>query len=93
MVEKLDLEKLAQVVGGSSQEIAELKAAMLGNPRLKPIWDKYMAEFGDEYDATVWGVAEALDLSFTACAGTEPNKYGNTRTYSHESVLRRLKNY
>ena len=88
---KLDREKLAQVVGGSAKEMAELQAAVLGNPHLKPIWEKYKAEYDDDFDATSWTVSEVLYLGFTASRDSCPNIYDYE--ISHEQVLGWLKSY
>ena len=87
---KLDREKLTQVVGGSAQEIAEFKAVIFGNPSLKAMWDNYLEETESEFEATVCTVSDALDLGFTASNDSYPNIYDNG--YSHEEVLRWLKN-
>jgi len=91
MKEKLDREKLMQVVGGSDKEMDELKAALLGNPHLKPIWDKYKAIYDDDFYATSWAVKEALELGFTASTGSSMNLYDYD--VSHEQVLSELKRY
>ena len=88
---KLDPEKLHQVVGGSDREMAELKAAIHGNPHLKSIWNKYLEKTGSEFSATAWTVTEVFDLGFTASSGSDPNLYDDDLT--HEQVLRCLKNY
>ena len=88
---KLDRKKLAQAVGGSTQEMNELKAAIFGNPRLKSIWDQYMEESGSEFEATACTVTEALKLGFTASGGSGPNIYDSE--LPHEEVLRRLNQY
>ena len=91
MERKLSHNELAQAVGGSYQEMMELKAAIFANPNLKPIWDKYMAKTGDDLDATAWTVSEALNLGFTASYGACPNIYDYDIT--HGEVLWHLNNY
>ena len=88
---KLDREKLAKVVGGNKQEMDDFRAVIDGNPRLKSIWDKYMAELDSEFEATACTVTEALDLGFSANNGPYPNIYDDE--YTHEEVLSFLKNY
>ena len=88
---ELTMDEMGQVVGGSDREMAELKAAIHGNPHLKSIWDKYMDKTGSEFDATAWTVTEVFDLGFTASSGSDPNLYDDDLT--HEQVLSCLKNY
>ena len=92
MMNKISEEKLDQVTGGSSQEMKELKEAFLGNPSLKPIWVKYLAECGgDEYAATTRAVKEVCNLEFTAGTGAYPNIYDYDT--AHDEILRYLYYY
>lgn len=92
--DELKPEMLEKVTGGSvEQETAELKAAIFGNPHLKGMWDKCMADPMNEGDDW-WCCADILNQVFDIGTGTGGDfnvyEYGE---YTHAQILEMLRNY
>lgn len=92
--EELKLEMLEKVTGGSiEQETAEMKAAILGNPHLRGLWDQCMADPMNEGDDW-WCCTDVLYQIWDICTGTGRDcniyDYGD---YTHEQIIEMLNNY
>ena len=72
----LDLDQLATVAGGTAEETAELKAAILGNPDLAKIWQRKTDRYGFD-DATTCHMVllEAFGVLYAECIEADSNVY------------------
>ena len=93
---KINEEMLSVISGGTTQEIAEIKEAILANPNLAGDWafvSKWAAEKGRK-DDEVFIITKILDLNFGESATISQNEE-NTYFWAgdHSEMLRQIKEY
>ena len=92
---ELNIEKLAEVYGGTAEEISELKEAILSNPYLVGYWDKYIADprLGNREDMVCANIiVQFLGVENMDWSDFESNVYEDG-IYSHDQIVNLLKNY
>ena len=92
---ELTLEMLNQISGSGdiNQEVAEIKAAILGNPNLRWLWE-HCANNPLNEGEDWWIAADCLDYMWGISTGTgyDGNEY-DYGTYSHAQILEMIRNY
>ena len=90
---KVSIEELKKAVGGYDYQWKELKEIVLGNPKLKKMYDEYLANpyFEDDDER----IAEILYNIWEIPTGWGPDdpidyEYG---MYNHEQIKEMLRNY
>lgn len=93
---KINEDLLTKISGGTEQEIAQLKQAILRNEKLAGDWEiarkaaERMGRKGDE----AYMIATILDVNFGEVAtlsNTEPNEYGWAS--EHSEMLRQIREF
>ena len=84
----IDLEQLETVTGGTAEETAELKNAILGNPDLAAIWERKSERYGADDEQTCHMVLmEAFGVINADCSSSKANVY---RVMGKGDVVQRI---
>lgn len=91
VLKEISIEQLSAVSGGTAQEFAELKAAILANPALVNEWEKATHYSQDDDERCLEVICNIFDIA-AGGGPDDPNHY-EYGDYSHKQIIEMIKNY